>query len=101
MNFLHRMLYTITKLSYILIFLISFAEVSLKNSLLPAGLFFTDSVLFCLFFVLQTLSLTFLCKNLFSLLRNSISSSLSLFSVEKKYFIMGTNLANQIMMSYV
>ena len=62
---------------------------------------FTDSVLFCLSFILQIKSLLFLCKNLLAILRNSSSSRLSLFLAGKKYFIMGTNLANQIMMSYV
>ena len=55
----------------ILSFFIRVAEVPRKNHLLPAVLFFTDSVLFCLFFVLQTLSLLFLCKNLLAILRNS------------------------------
>src|ERR1041385_3150526 len=81
LKFLHRVLYTITELSYVLSFL-RVAEVSLKNSLLPAGLFFTDSVLFCLFFILQTSSLLFLCKNSLEIFRNSISSRISLFPLE-------------------
>ena len=68
-----------------------------KDYLLPAGLFFTDSVLFRLFFVLQTLSLLFLCKNLLEILRNSRPSRISLFPARYNYFIKGTNLANQIM----
>ena len=72
-----------------------------KNNLLPAVLFFTDSVMFCLSFILQTLSLFFLCKNLLAILRNSRPSRISLFPARNNYFIMGTNLANQIMMTYV
>jgi hypothetical protein len=34
-------------------------------------------------------------------LRNSSPSRLSLFPVVANYFIMGTNLSNQLMMSYV
>ena len=101
LNFFDSMLYTIGFRASVLSFLIWVAEVPRKNYLLPAGLFFTNSVLFCLFFVLQTLSLLFLCKNLLEILRNSSSSRLSLFPVGKNYFIVGTNLANQIMMSYV
>src|ERR1041385_83517 len=73
LKFLHSVLYTITELSYVLSFLISVAEVSLKNSLLPAVLFFTDYATFCLSLVLQTLSLLFLCKNFLAILRNSSS----------------------------
>ena len=101
LNVFDSVLYTIVFRASVLSFLIWVAEVPRKNYLLPAGLFFTDSVLFCLFFVLQTLSLLFLCKNLLAILRNSSSSRLSLFPVGKNYFIVGTNLANQIMMSYV
>ena len=101
LNFFDSVLYTIGFWASVLSFLIWVAEVPRKNYLLPAGLFFTDSVLFCLFFVLQTLSLLFLCKNLLAILRNSRPSRLSLFPARKNYFIMGTNLANQIMMSYV
>ena len=101
LNFFDSVLYTIGFRASVLSFLIWVAEVPRKNYLLHAGLFFTDSVLFCLFFVLQTLGLLFLCKNLLAILRNSRSSRLSLFPARKNYFIMGTNLANQIMMSYV
>ena len=72
-----------------------------KNYLLPAGLFFPDSATFCFFSVLQTLSLLFLCKNFLAILRNSSSSWKSLFPVEKNYLFMGTNLSNQLMMSFV
>ena len=83
------------------VFLLELQKCPEKNHLLPAVLFFIDSVLFCLSFILQTLSLLFLCKNLLAILRNSSPSRLSLFPARKNYFIMGTNLANQIMMSYV
>ena len=101
LNFFDSVLYTIIFRESVLSFLIGVAEVPRKNHLLPAVLFFTDSVLFCLFLILQTLSLLFLCKNLLAILRNSRPSRLSLFPARKNYFIMGTNLANQIMMSYV
>ena len=101
LNFFDNMLYTIGFRASVLSFLIWVAEVPRKNYLLPAGLFFTDSVMFCLFFVLQTLSLLFLCKNLLAILRNSRPSRISLFPARYNYFIKGTNLANQIMMSYV
>ena len=101
LNFFDSVLYTIGFRASVLSFLIWVVEVHRKNYLLPAGLFFTDSVLFCLFFVLQTLSLLFLCKNLLAILRNSRPSRISLFPARNNYFIMGTNLANQIMMSYV
>src|SRR4051812_20679453 len=64
-------------------FFIRVAEVPLKNSLLPVVLFFTDSAMFCLSLLLQTLSLIFLCKNLLEILRNSISSRISLYPVGK------------------
>ena len=51
--------------------------------------------------LLQTLSLLFLCKNFLAIVRNSSSSWKSLFPVEENYFIMGTNLSNQLMMSFV
>ena len=95
------MLYTIGFRASVLRFLIWVAEVPRTDQLLPAVLFFTDSVLFCLSFILQTLSLLFLCKNLLEILRNSRPSRISLFPARNTYFIMGTNLANQIMMSYV
>src|ERR1041385_839656 len=47
------------------------------------------------------LKLAFLCKNLLALLRNSSSSRISLNPVGKNYFIKGSNLSNQLMMSYV
>jgi len=72
-----------------------------KNYLLPAGLFFTGSAMFCFFSVLQTLSLLFLCKIFLAALRISSPSRLSLFPVEVNYFIKDTNLSNQLMMSYV
>ena len=98
---LHRVLYTITEISYVLSFFILVAEVYLNNSLLTAGLFFTDSVLFCLTFTLQIKNLLFLCKNVLAILRNSRTSRISLFPARYNYFIKGTNLANQIMMSCV
>ena len=101
LNFFYSVLYIIVFQASVLSFLIGVAEVPRKNHLLPAVLFFTDSVLFCLFFVLQTLSLLFLCKNLLAILRNNSSSRLSLFPARNNYFIKGTNLANQIIMSYV
>src|ERR1041385_5110699 len=101
LKFLHSMLYTIVKLSYVLSFLILVAEVPLKNSLLPVVLFFTDSATFCLSLLFQTLSLLFLCKNLLEILRNSSYSIISLYPVGKNYFIKGTKLSNQLMMSYV
>ena len=101
LHFFDCVLYTIVFRASVLSFLIRVAEVPRKNHLLPAGLFFTDSVLFCLSFILQTLSLLFLCKNLLAILRNSRPSRISLFPARYNYFIMGTNLANQIMMSYV
>src|ERR1041385_6546286 len=82
LNFLHSVLYKITELSYVLSFLIRVAEVPLKNSLLPAVLFFTDSATFYLSLLLQTLSLLFLCKNLLEILRNSSSPRIYLYPVE-------------------
>src|ERR1041385_8748727 len=70
LTFLHSVLYTITELSYVLSFLIRVAEVPLKNSLLPAVLFFIDSATFYLSLLLQTLSLVFLCKNFLEILGN-------------------------------
>ena len=101
LNFFDSVLFIIFFRASVLSFFIRVAEVPRKNHLLPAGLFFTDSVLFCLSFILQTLSLLFLCKNLLAILRNSRPSRISLFPARNNYFIMGTNLANQIMMSYV
>src|ERR1041385_6031734 len=63
LKFLHSVLYTITELLYVLSFFISVAEVSLKNSLLPAGLFFTDSILPFLHFA--NLKLAFSLQKLF------------------------------------
>ena len=79
LNFFDSVLYIIVFRASVLSFLIRVVEVPRKNHLLPAVLFFTDSVLFCLFFVLQTLSLLFLCKNLLAILRNSRTSRISLF----------------------
>src|SRR4051812_5318176 len=83
LKFFDRVLYIIVFRASVLSFLILGAEVPQKNYLLPAGLFFTDSVMFCLFFVLQTLSLLFLCKNFLEIFRTSSSSRISLFPVEK------------------
>ena len=101
LNFFDSMLYTIVFLASVLSFLIWVAEVPRKNYLLSAGLFFTGSAMFCVFSVLQTLSLLFLCKNFLAVLRNSSSSWESLFPVEENYLFMGTNLSNQLMMSFV
>ena len=101
LNCFDSMLYTIVFLASILSFLIWVAEVPRKNYLLPAILFFLDSALFCTSSILQILSLLFLCKNFLAILRNSSSSWKSLFPVEENYFIMGTNLSNQLMMSFV
>src|SRR3954471_88272 len=101
LNIFDSVLYTIVFRAYVLSFLIRVAEVPRKNYLLPAGLFFTDSVLFCLSFILRTLRLLFLCKNLLEILRNSILSRISLCPARNNYTIMGTNFANRIMMSYV
>src|SRR4051812_5313087 len=68
------MLHTIVFWAYVLSFLIWFAEVFLKNSLLSAVLFFIDSAPFYLFEVLQTLSLLFLCKNFCSIKINGSPS---------------------------
>ena len=101
LNFFDSVLYTIVFQASVLSFLIGVAEVPRKSHLLPAVLFFTDSVLFCLSLILQTLSLLFLCKNLLAIFRNSRLSRISLFTARNNYTIMGTNLANQIMMSFV
>ena len=101
LNFFDSVLYIIVFRASVLSFLIRVAEVPRTNQLLPAVMFFTDSVLFCFSFILQTKSLLFLCKNLLAILRNSITSRISLFPARNNYIIMGTNLANQIMMSYV
>ena len=82
-------------------FFIRVAEVPLKNSLLPAGLFFTDSALFYHFSILRTLSLVFLWKNFLAIKKNSSPSWKSLFPVEVNYFIRGTNLSNQLVVCYV
>src|SRR3954469_13573650 len=63
LNCFHSVLYIIFFQASVLSFLIEVAEVPQKNHLLPAGLFFTDSVLFCLFFILRALSLLIFCKN--------------------------------------
>src|SRR6187399_2752462 len=89
LNFFDSVLYTIGFRASVLSFFIRVAEVPRKNHLLPAGLFFTDSVLFCLFFILQTLSLLFLCKNLLAILRNSRPSRISLFPARNNYFTKG------------
>ena len=57
LHFFDSILYIIVFRASVLSFFIRVAEVPRKNHLLPAGLFFTDSVLFCLSFILQTLSL--------------------------------------------
>jgi len=101
LNFFDSMLYTIDFLASVLSFFIWVVEVPRKNYLLSAGLFFTGSAMFCFFSVLQTLSLLFLCKIFLAALRISSPSRLSLFPVGASYFIMGTNLSNQLMMSYV
>src|SRR3954467_4098756 len=64
LNFFHSVLYIIVFQASVLSFLIGVAEVPRKHHLLPAGLFFTDSVLFCLFFVLRALRLFIFCKTL-------------------------------------
>ena len=101
LNCFDSVLYIIVFRASVLSFLIRVAEVPLKNHLLPAVLFFTDSVLFCLTFTLQIKNLLFLCKNLLAILINSRTSRISLFPARYNYFIKGTNLANQIMMSNV
>src|SRR6187401_65894 len=101
LNFFDSVLYIIIFRASVLSFLIRIADVPRTNQLLPAVLFFTDSVLFCFSFILQTKSLLFLCNNLLAILRNSRPSRISLFPARYNYFIKGTNLANQIMMSYV
>jgi len=101
LNCFDSVLYTIVFQASVLSFLIGVAEVPRKSHLLPAVLFFTDSVLFCLFLILRALSLPFLCKNLLVISRNSRPSRIFLFPARNNYFIKGTNLANQIMMSYV
>ena len=101
LNFFDSVLYTIVFQASVLSFLIGVAEVPRKSHLLPAVLFFTDSVLFCLFLILRALSLLFLCKNLLVISRNSRPSRIFLFPARNNYFIKGTNLANQIMMSCV
>ena len=100
-NCFDRGFYIIVFRASVLSFLIWVAEVSRTGQLLPAVLFFTDSVLFCLTFTLQIKNLLFLCKNLLAILRNSRTSRISLFPARYNYFIKDTNLANQIMMSYV
>src|ERR1041385_4703049 len=83
LNSFDSVLHTIEFLASVMSFLIRVAEVPLKNSLLPAVLFFRDSATFCLSLLLQTLSLFFLCKNLLAILRNSSSSRISLYPVGK------------------
>src|SRR3954467_97343 len=101
LKFFHSVIYIIVFQAYVLSFLSGVAEVPRKNHLLPAGLFFTDSVLFCLFFVLRAFSLLFFCKNFMVVQRNSMLARISLFPARNNYNIVGTNLANQIMMSSV
>ena len=101
LNFFDSILYIIFFRASVLSFFIWVAAVSRTDQLLPAVLFFTDSVLFCLTFTLQIKNLLFLCKNLLAILINSRTSRISLFPARYNYFIKGTNLANQIMMSYV
>ena len=95
------MIYTIVKLPPVLSFFIWVAQVPRKNYLLPAVLFFLDSALFCASSILQILRMLFLCKNFLEILRNSSPCWKSLFLAEANNFIMGTNLSNQLMMSFV
>ena len=101
LNFFYSMLYTIGFLASVLSFLIWVAEVPRKNYLLSSGLFFPDSALFYAFPVLQILRMLFPCKNFLAILINSSPCWKYLFPAEANYFIMGTNLSNQLMMSYV
>ena len=66
------------------VFLIWVAEVPQINYLLPDVMFFIDSAMFCVFIVLQILSLLFICKNLLAIMRNSSYSWKSLFPVGNK-----------------
>ena len=101
LNCFKSMLDIIAFLGSAISFFIWVAEVPRINYLLPVVLFFTGSAMFCVFIVLQILSLLFLCKNFLPILRNSISWWKYLFPVEKNYFIMGTIHSNQLMMSFV
>ena len=83
------------------VFWFELQKCSKKNSLLPVGLFFTDSALFYLFSVLQILSLLFIFKNFMAINKNSSPSWKSLFQVDVNYFNRDTKLPNQLMMSYV
>ena len=101
LNFLHRVLYTITELSYVLSFFIWVAEVPLKK-------FFTTcySVFhrFCHVLSLLTfanLKLAFsLQKPCWNLEKQKLFKKIFI-SGGEKLFIKGTNLSNQLMMSCV
>ena len=67
LNCFDSMIHTITFRAFPLSFLIWVAEVFLKNYLLSAIMFFTNSAPFYLFLILQTLSLLFLCKNFWAI----------------------------------
>ena len=101
LNFFDSMLHTIVFQASVLRFLIWVSEVPRKNTFLSAVLFFSASVPVFLFAVLQSLSLLFHCKNFWAGKRNNSSSWKSLFPVEENYFIMVTDLSNQLMMSFV
>ena len=101
LNFFDSMLYTISFLASVL----SFFYLSCRSA--PKKLFTTCWSVFHRFcHVLHFLrfanfKLAFLCKNFLAVLRNSSSSWKSLFPVEENYLFMGTNLSNQLMMSFV
>ena len=49
----------------------------------------------------KSLRMLFICKNFLAILRNSRTCWKSLFPAKENYFIMGTNLSNHSMMSFV
>ena len=101
LHFFDSVLYIIVFRASVLSFLIRVEEVPRK--IIYYLLFCFSQILSCLPFpsFCKPRPCFFLCKNLLAILRNSRTSRISLFPARKNYFIMGTNLANQIMMSYV
>lgn len=86
LNCFDSMIYIISFWESLLSFLIWVVEVPRINYLLPDVLFFTNSVMFCVFNVLQILSLLFICKKLLAIMRSSRFSWKTLFPVGNELF---------------
>src|ERR1041385_2518989 len=86
--FFDIVLHTIEFRASVLSFFIRVAEVPLKNSLLPAVLFFTDSATFCLSLLLKTLSKLKVFK---SKERQNVAESVKNRTAGSKEFFRGTS----------